>query len=76
MQLTLVEGESGQWLYVRMMNDISSDIITMLNTNFAQLGDLTFTFLSIIGVSNANGAMEFLYIIDLYIQLVREPGEP
>ena len=78
MRLTLVEGGSGQWFYIRMMNDTGSDIMTMFDTDFAQLGDLTFYFplYDRRQINNANEFIEFLYTIDLEVQLVRESGEP
>lgn len=78
MRLMLVEGGDGQWLYIKMMNDTGSHIMTIFDADFATLGDLRFyaPYWDMVEILDASGHVQWLYRVCVEVQLVRENGDP
>ncbi|KAI4148192.1 MAG: hypothetical protein LQ340_005188 [Diploschistes diacapsis] len=77
-RLSLWAGGDGSTTNITMMNDTGSDIMTLLDTDLANLGNLDNYIggTDIIPISSANGIVEYLWRHYLDVQLCTQAGEP
>ncbi|KAI4152914.1 MAG: hypothetical protein LQ340_002622 [Diploschistes diacapsis] len=77
-RLALWAGGDGSTTNVTMMNDTGSDVMTLLDTDLMNLGNIDYYIggRDLMSVSNASGIEELLWIHYLNVQLRTQDGEP